>query len=512
MTADTTPRDTAVKGWLRGIRRSRPPRRVMLGGAIAVPCALALFATGQATAPHPAWHVGVGLSSAEDVACNVALFIPFGLAASAFFAGGVAVRQRLLLVAGTAALFSLSIEMIQTLIPSRFPSMVDVAANTIGAAVGCSAYELWQSHRRGLLLALYTACVCVFSLLLVRTARLAEWDRTFPLVIGNEANGERLWSGSVWRVEIADRAAGRTAIHSLLTRSEPDGADTFARIMRDSVVASYDFGAVSSCRDSSGHLPTLVWNNGGECVGTASGVRLGYQGWLHTRLAAGGLTDRITATNQFTLTTSVEPANNWQTGPARIVSLSADADRRNFTLGQRGADFIVRVRNRLNGRNGSQFELVAPAAVRPGSQQQVAVTYDGSRLSIFVDDPEPRASLEMGPGLALAAQAVPRSLLARVARAVPLDPLYFAAVFLGFGLLAALAPRSGSADLPLRSSLLMVFIAANPLMLEIVLHFATGRAVEPARPLIGLASLLVPFVGFSTAAVRLTPGVAPCGK
>ena len=52
------------------------------------------------------------------------------------------------------------------------------------------------------------------------------------------------------------------------------------------------------------------------------------------------------------------PGNTAQTGPARIVSLSADTGAQNFTLGQEGSDIEFRLRTPVSGRNG------IPLAVR----------------------------------------------------------------------------------------------------------------------------------------------------
>ncbi|MGB6297254.1 MAG: tandem-95 repeat protein [Rivularia sp. (in: cyanobacteria)] len=64
------------------------------------------------------------------------------------------------------------------------------------------------------------------------------------------------------------------------------------------------------------------------------------------------LIDGITATQEITLEAWVTPGNRSQNGPARIATLSSDVANRNFTLGQAGDDYNVRLRTTTTGNNG----------------------------------------------------------------------------------------------------------------------------------------------------------------
>ena len=64
------------------------------------------------------------------------------------------------------------------------------------------------------------------------------------------------------------------------------------------------------------------------------------------------LIDGITATQEITLEAWVTPSNRSQNGPARIATLSSDVANRNFTLGQAGDDYNVRLRTTTTGYNG----------------------------------------------------------------------------------------------------------------------------------------------------------------
>jgi VanZ family protein len=76
---------------------------------------------------------------------NVALFVPFGLLVST-----AAPKWSPWTVTGLGCLVSITIELVQLGIPSRFATVSDVIANTAGAAIGCLAVMWWRpSHIEG---------------------------------------------------------------------------------------------------------------------------------------------------------------------------------------------------------------------------------------------------------------------------------------------------------------------------------------------------------------------------
>ncbi len=64
------------------------------------------------------------------------------------------------------------------------------------------------------------------------------------------------------------------------------------------------------------------------------------------------LIDGIQETQEITIEAWIKTNSLTQSGPARIVTLSADAGNRNFTLGQDGDDYEVRLRTTTTGNNG----------------------------------------------------------------------------------------------------------------------------------------------------------------
>jgi hypothetical protein len=91
--------------------------------------------------------------------------------------------------------------------------------------------------------------------------------------------------------------------------------------------------------------PTAVrWGNEGL---TLTGSTL-----ISSPLAANRLIEAIRHSGEITLEAWITPANSSQTGPARIVSVSDGASRRNFTLGQDGSRYEVRLRSASTSENG----------------------------------------------------------------------------------------------------------------------------------------------------------------
>lgn len=78
---------------------------------------------------------GISLSTSNTIfefLANIALFVPLGLLLAV---GWPRVRPWVIILLGYSA--SATIELTQTLLPSRVPTISDVVANTLGTIVGC---------------------------------------------------------------------------------------------------------------------------------------------------------------------------------------------------------------------------------------------------------------------------------------------------------------------------------------------------------------------------------------
>lgn len=100
---------------------------------------------------------------------------------------------------------------------------------------------------------------------------------------------------------------------------------------------------------------------------------------------AGKLIDAVRRSGAITIEAWIQPGSTKQSGPARIVTFSKNANERNFTLGQDGDRFDVRLRTTKTSKNG------IPAVASPGKSvstklTHVVYTHDrGGQTRIFVN-------------------------------------------------------------------------------------------------------------------------------
>lgn len=81
------------------------------------------------------------------------------------------------------------------------------------------------------------------------------------------------------------------------------------------------------------------------------------------------LIDAVRRSRALTIEAWIQPANSKQDGPARIVSLSKNSNERNFTLGQDGDKYEVRLRTTRTSTNG------IPALASPGKAANTKLTH-----------------------------------------------------------------------------------------------------------------------------------------
>ncbi len=88
--------------------------------------------------------------------------------------------------------------------------------------------------------------------------------------------------------------------------------------------------------------------------------------------------------NQLTIECVVTTDNLNQNGPARIISFSKDVTHRNFTLGQDGSRFAMRIRTPHTGSNGLDGEFTF-GKIDAGNSIHVIVSYFLSNVFCYVD-------------------------------------------------------------------------------------------------------------------------------
>ena len=336
----------------------------------------------------------------RDVPLNVLLFMPLGFGLAALDgrrttddrpqpAGS---RRLWSVVRGplvASLLLSAALEAVQMYMPERVPSLADVIANGLGALAGVGLYRAWAmgfgraldryATRRNLLagLGVYALGAALLTVYLYRSVRLDNWDTSYPLVVGNEAVGKRQWSGKVHRLSFG-----------VYCDSDPV------------TQASYDFaGQAPYPNITKGfRYPSLDWSEDPASIQEGQWVLVGPGEWLTTTEPFRDFSEQARRCNNFWITTLVETTDPTQRGPARIISISADAERRNVTLGQEVDALIIRLRTPAGGENGQKPEVLVPGVFNKAGMQWITVNYKAPTLRVSVDGTE--YWLSLAPGLA----------------------------------------------------------------------------------------------------------------
>ena len=325
-------------------------------------------------------------------------------------------------------MFCLVIELGQIFVSSRHGEVADLAANGVGLLLGHlsvraaavrlrsnawarTALILPTPRLRTILTVIWALIWSSLLLLPSRFVTLDDWDPGYPLVIGHERNGDHAWKGDVQYIALYDRALQPGQVSRSFDHRPAIAGATLARLSMGLLVA-YDFTRVGrlevepegrlDVRDLRVHLPYgSRWN-----AGNPAALVLGERGLLASAGSAELLTTLIASSGTFSVEVWCRPAELSQSGAAPIVGVSDSMWRNNFTLGQEGQDLYFRVRNRLNGLDGSRFELRSPDALSTNLVQIVAtyaqgvssVFENGQRLGPTVDMREPSVLLGLGTG------------------------------------------------------------------------------------------------------------------
>jgi hypothetical protein len=98
---------------------------------------------------------------------------------------------------------------------------------------------------------------------------------------------------------------------------------------------------------------------------------------------------------ELTLETWIAPSSLTATGPARILTMSLDTSDRNFTLGQQGDIYVVRLRTSQVGGNGDYLYSL-PDAVKEDLMHVAFTRTKGGAASLYLDAKLNANDLDMG--------------------------------------------------------------------------------------------------------------------
>lgn len=417
-----------------------------------------------------------------DFVLNVLMFAPLGaLLYGAFARRTLTLSAILLRTAAIALPTSAVLEFFQQFVPSRDSSLIDIVANTAGAIAGvcvarwCGAALMASLHRlrartSTTALAGALAVVLVLTLLLSGAlqarSRLSNWNPEYPLLVGNERTGDRPWRGNVFALTIADAAAPRATMQRFAAGGSIE--------LPGRPIAEFDFSGSAPYRDASGHLPSLVWTDAPPPA-KPGGVALTGRPWLQTQGPASALARDLQSANAFSLRVQCAAGAAAQEGPARIVSNSLSPLVRNFTLGQQGADLVIRLRTPQTGLNGYPLETIVEGVFATTAVRDIVVTYDGATLLAAVAQTNRVVRTELTPATALTPVIDPlTSANLRSDQLHIANIAYVASLFVAPGLLIAVFGRGRRDQL----ALFAVDLLATTVLLEATLVVASGRPFD----------------------------------
>lgn len=106
---------------------------------------------------------------------------------------------------------------------------------------------------------------------------------------------------------------------------------------------------------------------------------------IRTEKPAARLINAVRATGELTIEAWIQPTNTNQNGPARIVTLSGNTVDRNFTLGQDGDHYEVRLRSTNTSNNGIPATTSAAKTAQNKLTHIVSTRNRSGRAHIYVD-------------------------------------------------------------------------------------------------------------------------------
>lgn len=365
------------------------------------------------------YHDFLETTNTFDLIVNVILFMPFGFGIAAFL-NKKGLRAKSIIVSFLASLsLTSTVEICQLFLASRNSSLSDVITNSFGGFLGAVLFFTLIKNKQQLsqifsfiaifddrhiqfksLIILWMIYFFSISFLLISVedrTKLSNWDANFPLMVGNEATGDRSWSGKIAYLCISKSSFSEKQLKTILATNNSckELENT------DDLVTAYSFlDSQKLYPELTGNIATLKEQETRPLV-DATGIIVDKKNWLKTNIPASELTRKIKNSSQFTIFTKIATANFIQEGPARIISLSKNQYWRNLTIGQWRKDLSIRMRMPLTGGNGKNPEIRINNFFTDTNFHQIAIAYNGTRLRIYVDEVDKVKSLYLGSEAAL---------------------------------------------------------------------------------------------------------------
>jgi glycopeptide antibiotics resistance protein len=432
-----------------------------------------------------------------NVFLNILLFVPygFGLAESLRERGrSRAAVLGIALVAG--ALLSYTVELLQFFIPMRDSGWGDIVTNSAGSALGSlvfefggaailsfvshveSAFITWLNWRRVIVgFLLYVGVWLTVSIHFQREVRITDWVAHSMLLIGSSAEEEpdSAWNGRVFEVEFWNRTLPET-IAKAISAGGPQTAP--------SPLASYNLSGNPPFQDQRHFLPDLAWVRDPS----ASAPPVAGASWLMSHAPVSSFVNQVARTNRFSLHVLCQ-AGSAVARNRRIVVIAQLPGPMNLELTQKGTELGFWFRNPLSvGRPRLAWEV--PNVFAPDQVRNLFISYDGSRLTLYVDGKKEGRPYQLGPGAGLA------SLLFGI-KSGELEgyhDVFYAMVFFPAGCLLGLGWGKLASQASVRLAVTLLGVSVVPVFFEICLAFGGTASLWLGN--IALSILLVLAGGF----------------
>jgi len=170
------------------------------------------------------------------------------------------------------------------------------------------------------------------------------------------------------------------------------GRPTHAQDMRaiDGLQLLYDFregnGATIHDRSAVGEPVDLAVADTTKLRWAEGGLEILAAPRIYSEKSTARLAGAIRKSQEITIEAWLRPANLQQKGPARILTLSKSSSIRNFTLGQEGDRYVVRLRTSKTGNNGIKPPLESNPKAVTGKLTHIVYTRNSSGVArLYID-------------------------------------------------------------------------------------------------------------------------------
>lgn len=451
-----------------------------------------------------------------DLIVNVILFIPFGFGIAAWLNKRKFLRAKSIRIAFLASSsLTLTVEVCQLFLVSRNPSLSDLVTNSFGGFFGAFLFFNLIKYQQQLsqlfsfltvfrsrnlqfktLIILWLAYFFLMSFLLISVddrTKISNWDTNFYLVVGNEATGNRSWSGKIAYLCISKKSFYRQQLEKILAQKNSCQA---LENDPDNLLTAYSFSDRQKFAIDSQNSTSLKERDT-TSLENSTGIIVNPKHWFKTKNPASELTREIKDSSQFTIITKIATANLTQEGPARIISLSKNQYWRNLTIAQWHKDLSIRMRTPLTGGNGTKPEIRINNFFTDTNFHQIAISYNGTRFKIYVDEVAKAESLYLGSEAALF-----WSIFSIIAEKMYLKPannsfyiiLYYGLIFTPLGFLWGVIYNFLHTRLLGFITFLIGGLIVPPLIIETIIATNSDRYWNSSYLTIGLAVIIISFL------------------